>query len=268
VTVIGVDIWESERSKVPQFVTKQGDKMGYTVAMEQIDEGAEQNDGKMSKAWMQAAGQNGIPCSFIVDRDGTIAWIGHPMFMDKALEMIVAGTFDRAAYAEVEKKREARQLDVSNAMQAKEWDKAMSIVDGIIAEEPWLAGVFQAQKLSILSQKGDAAAVNAMAKELVASGKKDQQSSVVRILAMSPNAKQFDMDFVLSVAKDLAANAEADDWQSGLWLARVYAAREEYDKAASAMRDTVQKADPRIKQQLERMLKDYEEKAGEAKKVG
>lgn len=36
--------------------------------------------------WGSAAGQKGIPCTFLVDRDGKIAWIGHPMSSQKPLE--------------------------------------------------------------------------------------------------------------------------------------------------------------------------------------
>jgi thiol-disulfide isomerase/thioredoxin len=88
-TVIGVDIWErGDRTKVPEFVEKQGERMGYTVAMEQVDE-ANPREGKMAQTWMRAAGQRGIPCAFIIDREGKIAWIGHPMTMDKPLEKAI-----------------------------------------------------------------------------------------------------------------------------------------------------------------------------------
>ena len=88
-TVIGVDIWErDDRSKVPEFVEKQGERMGYTVAMEQA--GDDPMSGKMAQTWMSAAGRNGIPCAFIVGRDGKIAWIGHPMQMDQPLAKAVA----------------------------------------------------------------------------------------------------------------------------------------------------------------------------------
>jgi len=29
--------------------------------------------------WLRAAGQNGIPCPFVVDSAGKIAWIGNPL---------------------------------------------------------------------------------------------------------------------------------------------------------------------------------------------
>lgn len=90
VVVIGTSVWESdpEQSKVEPFVARMGDKMNYRVAMDDRSGGGK---GKMAETWMTAAGQNGIPASFIVDRSGKIAWIGHPMELEKHLEKVVAG---------------------------------------------------------------------------------------------------------------------------------------------------------------------------------
>lgn len=59
---------------VKEFVKKQGKDMDYRVAYDA--------NRAMSKDWMQAAKQNGIPCAFIVDHEGKIAFIGHPSGMD------------------------------------------------------------------------------------------------------------------------------------------------------------------------------------------
>lgn len=58
-------------TKLRDFVKKQGDKMDYTIGFDA--------DRKMVNSWMKPAGQNGIPCSFIVGADGKIAWIGNPL---------------------------------------------------------------------------------------------------------------------------------------------------------------------------------------------
>ena len=34
--------------------------------------------GKMMGSWFMAAGQKGIPSAFIINKEGQIAWIGHP----------------------------------------------------------------------------------------------------------------------------------------------------------------------------------------------
>ena len=42
-------------------------------------------DGSVSRDYMEAAGQSGIPTAFIVGKTGEIEWIGHPMQMDGPL---------------------------------------------------------------------------------------------------------------------------------------------------------------------------------------
>lgn len=88
VVIIGVTKPDARNSleRVESFVDKQGDKMAYTVAFD--------GDKKTYDAYMRAAEQSGIPTSFIVNRKGQLAWLGHPMTMDKPLEEILAGTFD------------------------------------------------------------------------------------------------------------------------------------------------------------------------------
>jgi len=92
VKFIGVNIFENVEDqakhieKVESFVADQGDRMSYTVAVE---------DGTaMGDHWMRLAGQNSIPTAFIVDGTGTIAWIGHPAGMEEPLEEVVKGHFD------------------------------------------------------------------------------------------------------------------------------------------------------------------------------
>lgn len=68
--------------KLNDFIAKRGDGMNYRVAYD--------DDRSMPKAWMEPAGQNGIPCVFIVGGDGKIAWIGHPVAMDKHLDTAIA----------------------------------------------------------------------------------------------------------------------------------------------------------------------------------
>ncbi len=60
-----------------RFIDQRGDGMNYRVAYD--------SDRTMAETWMRPAGQNGIPCAFIVGRDGRLAWIGHPMAIDAPL---------------------------------------------------------------------------------------------------------------------------------------------------------------------------------------
>ncbi|HRT09981.1 MAG TPA: TlpA disulfide reductase family protein [Candidatus Paceibacterota bacterium] len=87
--VIGQNVWERDESLVAPFVKKMGDKMTYRVA---LDDKSANKEGKMAKSWMEAAGRNGIPSAFLVDKSGKIAWIGHPMQLKEAqIEKVLGG---------------------------------------------------------------------------------------------------------------------------------------------------------------------------------
>src|SRR5262245_15770237 len=77
VTVIGFTAKDASNAeeKVATFVKKRGEKLGYTIAYA--------DDRDTSDAWMKAAGQSGIPCSFVIGKDGKIAYIGHPLFLEE-----------------------------------------------------------------------------------------------------------------------------------------------------------------------------------------
>lgn len=92
VTIVGISN-ETDSEKVKKFVADWDTKMDYTVAIDA--------DRSVSTHYMKAFGATGIPHAFIVDGEGKIAWHGHPMTdMDEVLEQMLAGTFDRKAYAE------------------------------------------------------------------------------------------------------------------------------------------------------------------------
>lgn len=89
VTIIGVS--NEKVDVVMPFVQAKGSGMSYTVAVD--------DSNKTTAAWMEAAGQKGIPCSFIVGKDNRIAYIGHPMDdeFERILRAVASGRFDPSA---------------------------------------------------------------------------------------------------------------------------------------------------------------------------
>ncbi len=144
VTVVGVSVWERPDEQtdeaiaklVAPFVEKQGERMVYNVAAEGIDHA-------MADGWLRAAGQNGIPCSMIIGRDRKIAWIGHPMELEKPLAQVVEGTFDvKLAEEEYTKKWQARQErqqllePITAARRAKDGAALVAAIDKAVAAQP------------------------------------------------------------------------------------------------------------------------------------
>lgn len=149
---IGVSINEGSpdfQAKVASFVKEMGPKMGYTVAVDTAARG-----GFMSKNWMDAAGQDGIPTAFIVDKTGKIAWIGHPMEMEGPLTKITAGKWNIAAEkkrASEEKVNEGKLMAFMQQLQTLlmngKTDEAFSLADKENAKNPAL-GAQAAQMLN------------------------------------------------------------------------------------------------------------------------
>lgn len=184
VTFIGVDVWERAKpgedidATVDAFVKEFGAKMDYNVVRDTADQ-------HMTNAWMKAANQRGIPAAFIVDKTGTIAFIGNPhpgsKTFEQALEKIVAGAWDvKAAAAQAEKeaaeekaeeeKAQARQKaaqevmpGIQDAIKAKDWAKVLTLAGAAEAKYPDLKATLKRPRFFAL-----AATDAAKAKALVA----------------------------------------------------------------------------------------------------
>jgi thiol-disulfide isomerase/thioredoxin len=157
VTIIGVNVWESERDaasaqRAKDFLKAQGGKISYRVAL----------GGKaFIKDWLEAAEVNGIPHAFVV-AEGKIAWTGHPAQLTaEMLGDILTGTPLAAAPPVADKIPQRRlskpavpagtapndpemaaaqaKLDaLSEAMRARDWDaaeKALPAAAGVLPKQ-------------------------------------------------------------------------------------------------------------------------------------
>jgi thiol-disulfide isomerase/thioredoxin len=159
VTFIGVSVFENDQKAVVPFVKEMDDKMSYRVAIDDVPAGGKRDEGKMAKAWMEAAEQGGIPTAFIVDGEGKIAWIGHPMQMDNILGQVVAGKWDlkaardefKAAQVRNQKMRELA-VEMQKAQQANDPQAMLAVIDKAIAGDPKLESRLCQQKFQILAK--------------------------------------------------------------------------------------------------------------------
>lgn len=94
-------------------------------------------DGSVSTDYMLAAGQNGIPCAFLVGKTGLVEWIGHPMEMDEPLAEVVAGSWDREAYKEQMKREQqllAAMQKVNQLARSGKYEDAIKVIDKTLEE--------------------------------------------------------------------------------------------------------------------------------------
>jgi thiol-disulfide isomerase/thioredoxin len=161
VRFVGVDVWERDTSMVKPFLEEMGDKMDYSVALDSVPEKSKPNDGAMARTWMRAAEENGIPTAFVI-RDGTIAWIGHPMDLDEPLAKITAGQWDPKALARerlVAKTKERKATLVREKVfplyRAGDYKATVAAIEEATTSDPELAEEFAWLKFASLCNGGD-----------------------------------------------------------------------------------------------------------------
>lgn len=218
-TFTGVSVWEDQTKtdfmdKVESFVKGYGPKMEYNVA-------ADGTANTMSETWMRAAGQNGIPAAFVVDQQGKIAWIGHPMGqLDKVVEEVIAGTFDVKAEAEKQakafaaaEKRRALMKPLNDALKAKDFPLALTEIDKLAASNPEMKPMLASTKFNVLLSSDEPAAY-AYAKELGEGAFRDNPNMLNQIAwkIVDEKSKLKTPDYALAIslaqrASDLLKNA-------------------------------------------------------------
>lgn len=195
-TFTGVDVWEdtpgSKVSKavpaVKKFLKDNPGRIGYNVAV----------DGKaafMATNWLQAAGQDGIPCAFIVDQHGKIAWIGHPMDgLEDVLPKVIANKFDPVAYAKSRPKAENAQPDfdpLMSAISGKDFAGIIKAVDKMQKQDPKFGRFLEPYRTAAIAGT-DLPAATAIVEKLIADKKdEDVRMTGVAMLNIEDQPKDY-----------------------------------------------------------------------------
>lgn len=256
VIIIGQNVWEDDQSKVEPFVKQMGEKMTYRVVLDDLSEGG---PGKMAKTWMEAAGRNGIPCSFLIDREGKIAWIGHPMALEPVLKQVIAGTFDPARAAAEDAAKQKLSRDLSQALRADKPDEALRAIDEFEQANPGVLPELAAIRFQILLLKKDydnAYKAAARAGE-VFNDNAQALNEIAWMIADTPDLEKRDLDLAEKLANravELTRNQNASIIDT---LARVCFAKGQIDRAIELQTDAVVKADQADKAELQARLDQY-----------
>lgn len=216
VTFAGISVWERppDETRIRKFIADMGDKMAYNVGMDD-------SRGIMASSWMRAAGQNGIPASFVVGKTGKIEWIGHPMAgLDKVLEQVLAGTFDARAAAAAREKEEAEEArreellqPAEQAYQKKDWKGVATALDGAFAKMPDMEADLAPVKFRMLalSSPADAYAYGDRLANGLYKGKPQQMGILVTQLLRTPDIKNPDYAWAIKTGEAALGAMKTDD---------------------------------------------------------
>lgn len=257
VTFIGVDIWEDDPAAVRKFVKQMGDKMNYNIA---IDDGGQK--GKTARAWMKAAGQTGIPTAFIVGRDGTIKWIGHPGSIDKPLAQVIAGDFDPAKEANLKEKRDRIMKKFIAAQRNGDAEGMLKLIDDLAEIEPDFAAEAGAFRFELLLQLDRYDEAYKLAAKLADGEYKDNASKLNQIawtILDNEGLDRRDYPLAMRIAKRAVEVSNSEDGAILDTLARAYFDTGKIGEAIKYQRMAVKKATDEDREELEATLKRYEE---------
>ncbi len=219
--VIGQNVKESPDTDLAPLIKRMGNLITYRIALDAC--ATNRLSGAMLKNWLSAAGA-GIPTAFIVDKKGTVCFIGQPDEIDDALiEQILAGTFapqrralarkNAASRADAwEKHSEAGRL----AWKAKQWDRAMSEIDQLEKLFPEKKALTQCLRITVFIRKDDLEGASKLALQISAENPDDPflQHRVARTIAIQARAKYrlpgAERDLLLEGVKNNAALQTAD----------------------------------------------------------
>lgn len=247
----------NSQEKVTAFVEKRGPKLGYTFAYA--------DDRDTYDAWMKAAGRNGIPCCFVVDKVGKIAYIGHPMYLDVVLPKVVAGKWTEAdveAVNGIEKEVNA----VFMATRDMDPEVFLKTLGAFEKAHPELASIpyFQGPKLSSLIKAKKTDEAKKMAEALIAKGIKTDDSGVLRTVAGALGTAKDNKEFLALAVKAAEAGVKVAGEKDAValyFLAEAYFASGDKAKAKETGAKAVAAADNEgLKKQLAKLTEKYEDK--------
>lgn len=243
VTFVGISSEDAET--VEPFLEKQSPQgkpwsevLTYRIA---LDSKGETND-----RYMRAAQQGGIPCAFVVGKQGLVEWIGHPMEIDGVLEQVVAGTWD------TDRARSLFQLKT-----AKNIDEALSICNELLKKTPKDVEL-QKMKFAMLVQTQRFQDANQTLANIAEQNPDDAMiQGTMGWLLGTVVPRDRDLDLALKTAQRAVELSSAKDSEHLDTLARIHFERDEIAKAIQFQKLAVKHDDGRFRG-LEKTLEKYE----------
>ncbi|MBP3960614.1 TlpA family protein disulfide reductase [Gemmata sp. G18] len=267
VTFIGFSAKDANNplEKVQALVEKRGPKLGYTFAFA--------DNRETYDAWMTAAGQSGIPCCFVVDKAGKIAYIGHPMYLDVVLPKVVAGTWAAADLEGIK----AIEEDVNAVFKAtgdKDPEAFLKALGAFEKKHPALSAIpyFHSARLGSLVKSKKTEDVKKVSEELIAKAIKADDTGLVntvtRTLVLFPDATaNKDLHPTALKAAEAGLKLAGDkDPVALFFLAEAHFLNGDKAKAKDFGAKAVASADGPLKQDIETRVKRYDEEKKEEKK--
>jgi len=260
VTIIGFSSKDPSNTedKVAEFVKKRGPKLKYTFAYEDSRDTYD--------AWMTASGQRGIPCSFVVDKAGKIAYIGHPMYLDVVLPKVIGGKWKGKDSLDEIKEIEKEVTAMFKVVNGKDADEALEKLAAFEKKYPDMAKIpyFVGPKMTQMVKAKKTDDAQKFAEKTLDSAVKYGDTMTMASVSQAMRAAGKDnkelMALSLKAAEAMLKAAGDKDVFALYTMAETQFAKGDREKAKEYGKKAVEAAeDDRTKTFLEKKLKEYED---------
>lgn len=270
VTIIGVASDYKHPQTVVDFVQDNDDRMGYHVAIDRRDPDANgQSTFRTDAAYMGQTGMRGIPCAYVIDRDGRLAWFGFPPpYFDYVLDDVVNGRFDprRQRAIEAEAAQITKEFDLADIRESGDWQAASAKIDRYRSLHPAHADDADWMEFRVLlfcAKDYDAA--YALANRWMDRSKKpsaDDMNRLAGLILENPSVERRDFSVALRAAKAAVEANNGEYYALLAQLAKAHMLNGEIDEAIVAQQraiDAASKSDQSEVESLQATLKQYRE---------
>ena len=255
-----IGITNEEVDVVKSYVRKQGRKMDYTVAVDKRQ--------ATNRAWMKAAGKNGIPTAFIVGPEGSVQFIGHPLApeFDEALTKIIDGRYNQKLMNQAAGHLQA----IEKYRKMKNWQQYDDVTAEVIQRDPRIFYFLILERFQVfMNEQKDPAKAYEYAREVIESYPDDPEllSWLGEMIAFDPEIPdaQRNLDVALAAATAARVNGRPNDPRWVMGEAMVRFQRGEVDDAVALQEKAYFMAPPRKKAEYQPKLDEFRRKQQELK---
>jgi thiol-disulfide isomerase/thioredoxin len=234
------------RESAQQYLAERGPALEYAVAWDATR--------RAFATFVEAAGQRTLPCSFVLDGKGVIAFIGNPMFAPEAVAGVLAGTWnvakDPAALAADE-----RELLTLYALGASDAKGSLGKLAALEQRRKHLAVLIEPLRYELALGAGEWELAWSTGSRVLARAAANSDADAARDLAwrlVDPERTpaRRDLDFALRAAEQAVALSASQDWRALEILALVFRARGDKARAVEFLTQAIQIAPPLAKANL------------------
>jgi thiol-disulfide isomerase/thioredoxin len=255
VGVTGPDERTTQES-AQKYLDERGPALEYAVAWDATR--------RAFAAFVEAASQRMLPCSFVIDGKGVIAFIGNPMFVPEAVAGVLGGTWD-SAKDPAALAADERELLTLYALGSSDPKASLAKLTTLEGRRPRLGALTEPLRFELALTAADWKLAEAAGARMLERASANSDADAARAIAwrlVDPERPlaQCDLTLALRAAEKAVALTGSRDWRALETLGRTCVVRKDSARAVEVLTQAITLAPPLAKTTLLELLQEVQER--------